>query len=80
MILEAVLLTVAEISADGEAKLPVAIFPQIQIGTGIYRDVVSVTSPKTNSQVLLTGNVDYGICTYTLGQCKDHLTAYTFLS
>ena len=27
MILDAILLTVAEISADGEAKLPVAIFP-----------------------------------------------------
>ena len=72
MILEAILLTVAEISADGEAKLPVAIFPQMQIDTGIHRDGVGITSPTTNSQVRLTGNVDYGICTYTLGQCKDH--------
>lgn len=55
MILEAILLTVAEISADGEAKLPVAIFPQMQIDTGIHRDGVSITSPTTNSQVRLTG-------------------------
>lgn len=87
MILEAVLLTVAEMSADGEAKLPVAIFPEMKIDTGVHRDGVSVTSPTTNPQIRLTGNVDYGIYTYTdtyvhgpIGRCKDHPTTSTFLS
>jgi hypothetical protein len=62
MILDAILLTVAEISADGEAKSPVAIFPEMQIATG---DGVSIVNPTTKFQVWLTGNVDYGICTYT---------------
>jgi hypothetical protein len=62
MIVDAILLTVAEISAHGEAKLPVAIFPGMQLGTS---DGISIINPKTKFQVWLTGNVDYGICTYS---------------
>jgi hypothetical protein len=61
MILDAILLTVAEISADGEDKSPVAIFPDMRIATD---DGVSIVNPKTKFQVWLTGNVDYGMCTY----------------
>jgi len=62
MILDAILLTVAEISADGKAKMPAAIFPEMRLATG---DGVSVVNPTTKFQVWLTGNVDYGLCTYT---------------
>jgi hypothetical protein len=76
MILHAILLTVAEISADGAAKLPVAIFPQMRVATG---DGVSVVNPTTKFQGWLTGNVDYGVCTYKeeVGQGEDHLTRRT---
>jgi hypothetical protein len=61
MVLDAILLTVAEISADGEAKLPVAIFPEMRVATG---DGVNIVNPTTKFQLWLTGNVDYGLCTY----------------
>ena len=44
MILDAILLTVAEISADGEAKLPVAIFPEMRVATS---DGVNIVNPTT---------------------------------
>ena len=58
IILDAILLTVAEISADGEAKLPVAIFPKMRVG-------VNIVNP-TSFRLWLTGNADYGLCTYKL--------------
>lgn len=61
MIMDSLLLTVAEMSADGQAKLPVAILPEMRIATG---DGVRVDNPETNFQFWLTGNVDYGLCTY----------------
>jgi hypothetical protein len=62
MMIDAILLTVAEISADGEDKLPVAIFPEMQAGTG---DGVSIVNPKTGFQLWLTDKMDYGLCTYS---------------
>ncbi|KAJ7715910.1 hypothetical protein DFH07DRAFT_862573 [Mycena maculata] len=61
MILDAVLLTVAEISSDGDAKLPVAILPEMRIATG---DGISLRNPTTDFEMWFTGNVDYGLCTY----------------
>ncbi|KAJ7506985.1 hypothetical protein B0H11DRAFT_1969712 [Mycena galericulata] len=61
MILDAVLLTVAEISSDGDAKLPVAILPGMRIATG---DGISLKNPNTDFEIWFTGNVDYGLCTY----------------
>ncbi|KAF9010363.1 hypothetical protein BDZ89DRAFT_1143543 [Hymenopellis radicata] len=56
------LLTVAEISANGDAQMPVAILPEMRLATG---DGVQITNPATNFQVWLIGNADYGVCTYT---------------
>jgi hypothetical protein len=61
MILDAVLLTVAEISSDGDAKLPVAILPDMRIATG---DGIALRNPTTDFEMWFTGNVDYGLCTY----------------
>ncbi|KAF8313735.1 hypothetical protein F5887DRAFT_1151878 [Amanita rubescens] len=61
MILDAVLLTIADISVDAKEKLHVAIFPDMQVTSG---DGVLVKNPKNQFEVWLTGSVDYGICTY----------------
>ncbi|KAI0300516.1 hypothetical protein B0F90DRAFT_1723552 [Multifurca ochricompacta] len=42
-------------------KLPVAIFPEMRIASG---DGVLVKNTVTQFEVWLTGNVDYGVCTY----------------
>jgi hypothetical protein len=78
MILDAILLTVAEISADGQAKTPVAIFPELRIATG---DGVSIVNPTTKFQVWLTGNIDHGLCTYPLEslRSKDYPFYLSFL-
>lgn len=59
MILDAVLLTIADISA--QENLPVAIFPEMRIAPG---DGVLVKNPETQFEAWLSGNVDYGVCTY----------------
>ena len=61
MILDAVLLTIADISLDSEEKLPVAIFPNMRVTSD---DGVLVQNTKNQFDVWLVGNVDYGICTY----------------
>ncbi|KAH9953295.1 hypothetical protein BC827DRAFT_1249215 [Russula dissimulans] len=61
MILDAILLTIADISLDAKEKLPVAIFPKMRIASG---DGVLVKNPVNQFEVWLTGNVDYGVCTY----------------
>ncbi|KAI5982087.1 hypothetical protein EDD15DRAFT_2326637 [Pisolithus albus] len=61
MILDAVLLTIADISFEAKEKLPVAILPQMEIASG---DGVLVKNTINQSEVWLTGNVDYGVCTY----------------
>ncbi|KAI6011276.1 hypothetical protein PISMIDRAFT_690142 [Pisolithus microcarpus 441] len=61
MILDAVLLTIADISFEAKEKLPVAIFPEMQITSG---DGVLVKNTVNQFEVWLTGDVDYGICTY----------------
>jgi len=58
MILDAVLLTIADISLDAEGGLPVAIFPEMQIAP------VLVKNFETQFEVWLGGNVDYVVCTY----------------
>ncbi|PBK99156.1 hypothetical protein ARMGADRAFT_491963 [Armillaria gallica] len=61
MILDATLLTVAEVSVNGGAKLPVAIFPEMWVATG---DGVLIKSLTTVFEICLTGTTDYGVCTY----------------
>ncbi|KAJ7318293.1 hypothetical protein DFH08DRAFT_892323 [Mycena albidolilacea] len=61
MILDAVLLAVAEICSDGDAKLPVAILPEMRIASG---DGILLKNPTTSFEMWFTGSVDYGVCTY----------------
>ena len=63
IIVDVILLTIAEISADGETRLPVAIFPEMPLATG---DGVNIINPTTGFQLWLTANADYGLCTYKL--------------
>ncbi|KAJ7228122.1 hypothetical protein B0H12DRAFT_232808 [Mycena haematopus] len=71
MILDAVLLSVAEISSDGDAKLPVAILPKMVIAFG---DGVLLKNPTTSFEMWFTGDVDYGVCTYEReDQYKDRM-------
>ncbi|KIP02020.1 hypothetical protein PHLGIDRAFT_38067 [Phlebiopsis gigantea 11061_1 CR5-6] len=65
MILDAVLLTVADAVADNGEKLPVAILPEFRLTT---TDGVLIRNPKTSSKTWLTGTVDYCLCTY---ECMD---------
>ncbi|KAF8332139.1 hypothetical protein F5887DRAFT_1078178 [Amanita rubescens] len=82
MILDAILLTIADISLDAKEKLPVAIFPDMRIASG---DGVLVKNTVNQFEVWLTGNVDYGVCTYkheanrpkVLGASLDDLMMYT---
>ncbi|KAF8630468.1 hypothetical protein AX17_005409 [Amanita inopinata Kibby_2008] len=81
IILDAVLLTIADISLDAKEKLPVAIFPEMRIASG---DGVLVKNVKDQFEVWLVGTVDYGICTYqyegdrsaVLAATLDDLTIY----
>ncbi|KAK0238633.1 hypothetical protein EDD85DRAFT_935957 [Armillaria nabsnona] len=61
MVFDAILLTVAEASVNGGAKLPVAIFPEMWVATG---DGVLIENPTTGFEVWLTGTTDYGAYTY----------------
>jgi hypothetical protein len=61
MILDAILLTIADISLDAKEKLFVAILPEMRIASG---DGVLVKNPVNQFEVWLTGSVDYGVCTY----------------
>ncbi|KAF8811039.1 hypothetical protein BYT27DRAFT_7208897 [Phlegmacium glaucopus] len=61
MLIDAVLLSVAELSADGDIKTPVAIFPEMRVATG---DGVKIVNPDTNFEVWLTGSADYVLCTF----------------
>jgi hypothetical protein len=60
MILDGVLLTVAELLEDGPG-VHVALFPGLQVATG---KGVRVANPATQFEVSLTGNVDYALCTF----------------
>ncbi|KAF8879048.1 hypothetical protein BD779DRAFT_1474512 [Infundibulicybe gibba] len=70
MIVDAVLLMVAEMSTDIDGT-PVAIFPKMQIAAG----GVSVVNPITNFQARLTGDISYGLYTNTQeswqSRCED---------
>ena len=61
MILDAILLTIADISLDTKEKLAVAIFPEMWIAFG---DGMLVKNTANQFEVWLTGNVDDGVCTY----------------
>ncbi len=61
MVLDAILLTVAEAPVNGGAKLPVAIFPKTWVAAG---DGVLIKNLTTGFEVWLTGTIDYGVCTY----------------
>ncbi len=61
MVPHAILLTAAEASVNGGAKLPVAIFPEMWVATG---DGVLIQNLTTGFEVWLTGTTDYGVCTY----------------
>lgn len=58
MILEAILLAVAKISANNNAA---AILPKMQVDTGRG---IHIINPATKFQVWLTGHLDYGLCTH----------------
>ncbi|KAI0328662.1 hypothetical protein GY45DRAFT_1337949 [Cubamyces sp. BRFM 1775] len=66
MILDAILLAVAQICVDGGAQLPVAILPELRVTPN---DGVLIENPATKHQVWLTGNTDYGMCVY---KNKEH--------
>ncbi|KAK7052256.1 hypothetical protein R3P38DRAFT_2859410 [Favolaschia claudopus] len=61
MILDAVLLTVAEICFDGGHKIPVAILPGMQIASG---EGILLKNPVTSFEMWFTGAVNYDMCTY----------------
>ncbi|KAK7050481.1 hypothetical protein R3P38DRAFT_3173891 [Favolaschia claudopus] len=61
MILDAVLLTVAEICFDRGLKIPVAILPEMTITSA---DGILLKNPITSYEMWFTGAVDYGVCTY----------------
>ncbi len=61
MILDAILLAVAQICVDGGVQLPVAILPKLRVTPS---DGILIRNPATNFQVWLTGNTDYGMCVY----------------
>ena len=61
IVLDAVLLTIADISLDATEKLHVAIFPRMRVASG--DDCVLVRNAKNQFEVRLIGNVDYWICT-----------------
>lgn len=61
MILDAILLTIANISFDAKEKLPVAIIPEMWITSG---DGVLVKNTVNHFEVWLTSNIDYEVCTY----------------
>jgi hypothetical protein len=52
MILDAVLLAVAEICTDGDAKLPVAILPEMRIASG---DGILLKNSTTSFEMWFTG-------------------------
>ena len=61
MILDAVLLSIAKISAKRDASRAVAILPKMRLGTG---DGIMISHPISKYEVWLTGNVDYGVVQY----------------
>ncbi|KAJ7694689.1 hypothetical protein B0H16DRAFT_1751040 [Mycena metata] len=61
MILDAVLLDVVKICADGDTKLPVAVLPEMRIASG---DGILLKNPTTSFEMWLTGSVDYAMRTY----------------
>jgi len=58
MLLDAVLLSMAKITAMRNTDTSVAILPEMRLTSG---DGVVIAHPKTNFQAWLTGNVDYGV-------------------
>ncbi|KAF8171228.1 hypothetical protein K438DRAFT_1613143 [Mycena galopus ATCC 62051] len=69
MIVDAVLLAVAEICADSDAKLPVAILPGMRIASA---EGILLKNPTTSFEMRVTGTVDYVVCTYE-DQWKDRV-------
>jgi hypothetical protein len=61
MILDAVLLSIAKISAMRQTSHAVAILPEMRLATG---DGVMISHPVSKYEVWLTGNVDYGVIQY----------------
>ncbi|KAI0800013.1 hypothetical protein C8Q74DRAFT_1214075 [Fomes fomentarius] len=61
MILDAILLAVAQICVEGGVQLPVAILPKLRVAPS---DGILIRNAATNFQVWLTGNTDYGMCVY----------------
>ncbi|KAJ7630063.1 hypothetical protein DFH06DRAFT_1224789 [Mycena polygramma] len=61
MILDAILLTVAEICANGDSKLAVAILPGMRIAS---EEGILLKNPAASFEILFSGAVDYGVCMY----------------
>ncbi|KAF8871843.1 hypothetical protein BD779DRAFT_1680078 [Infundibulicybe gibba] len=60
MIIDAILLAVAEISAD-ITSVSVAILPLLRLADG---DGINIVNPETGFQLCLIGDTDYGLYTY----------------
>ena len=74
MIIDAVLLSIAKISAKRDATHAVAILPGMRLGTG---DGVVIKNPISEFEVWLTGNVDYGIVQYKASTANKGLFIFS---
>jgi hypothetical protein len=69
MVLDAVLLLIAKISAKRHPGHAVVILLEMRLTTS---DGIRIISPTSNYEVWLTGNVDYGIIEYMDDNDSDH--------
>ncbi len=70
-------MTVADLIAIDETRVPVAILPEICLASD---NGVLIKNPKTGSQTLFTGFVDYVLCTYEEQAKKRQLVLSTSIS
>ena len=63
MIIDAVLLVVAKISAKRQPTHAVKILPMMRLATEV-QDGIAVRNPESEYEVWLTGKVDYGVIQY----------------
>jgi len=61
MVLDAILLAVAQVCARSQPEIRVGILPEFQVATDYG---VTIRNPETKFRTFLTGSVDYGVCTY----------------
>jgi hypothetical protein len=76
VILHAVLLSIAKISEKRDTSRAVAILPEMRLGQG---DGVMIRHPTSGYEVLLTGNVDYGVVQYEADDVSKGLLIFITL-